>query len=219
MAQRPVFLPQRQAHALPLVEARDVTFEWHPGMGPSQKRKSIVSLHAAAAARGFAPLLEVSTKSEESLGRQLSAFTLTLPLDFGRRISVESAFQGSKVFMAGGPYVDLYGEPGFAIKKDPRLSGPLKAFEFQGEQWPLLPRTAFYDWIYLTALGSQPGLGEQIQAYGGFTDIEFNPKKSLNCQAYSCALYVALKCQGLLEEALRDRGRYLEVVSQEARLF
>ncbi len=46
-----------------------------------------------------------------------------------------------------------------------------------------------------------------------------HPKKSLNCQAHSCALYVALSGQGLLEEALRDRARYLQIVAPEAGLF
>ena len=28
--------------------------------------------------------------------------------------------------------------------------------------------------------------------YQAFTDIEFNPEKSLNCQAYSAALYLSM---------------------------
>lgn len=34
--------------------------------------------------------------------------------------------------------------------------------------------------------------------YDGFTDIEFNPQKSLNCQAKAAALYVSLCRNGLL---------------------
>jgi hypothetical protein len=36
---------------------------------PSQKKKNIVELHEAAARAGYAPVLEVSTKSEEKVGQ------------------------------------------------------------------------------------------------------------------------------------------------------
>jgi len=51
--------------------------------------------------------------------------------------------------------------------------------------------------------------------YSGFTDIEFNPKKSINCQAYSVALYVSLEKSGLLKDALTTPEDFLEVVKGE----
>ena len=56
--------------------------------------------------------LEVSTKSNEKLGQRLSAFNLKIDTKIGE-ITIESAFQGSKVFEHGGPYTDIY-------KKDSR---------------------------------------------------------------------------------------------------
>ena len=38
--------------------------------------------------------------------------------------------------------------------------------------------------------------------YDAFTDIEFNPEKSVNCQAKAAALYVALFRQGVLEQCV-----------------
>jgi hypothetical protein len=38
--------------------------------------------------------------------------------------------------------------------------------------------------------------------YAGFTDIEFNPQRSINCQARSAALFLSLMKRGDLESAL-----------------
>jgi type I restriction enzyme M protein len=40
--------------------------------------------------------------------------------------------------------------------------------------------------------------------YDSFTDIEFNPEKSINCQAKSCALFVSLHREGYLTQALNS---------------
>jgi len=45
-----------------------------------------------------------------------------------------------------------------------------------------------------------PELAEQVMEFDAFTDIEFNPNKSLNCQARAAALFVAMKKLGRLEE-------------------
>jgi hypothetical protein len=51
----------------------------------------------------------------------------------------------------------------------------------------------FYDWLYLSALYEhREGLRNHIFHYAGFTDIEFNPERSINCQARSCVLLVSL---------------------------
>ena len=76
MADRPIFLARTDGHRL--VDERSVTFLWHKGMAPSQKKKNIVELHRAAAQIGLTPLLEVSTKSEELVGQRLSAFNLKI---------------------------------------------------------------------------------------------------------------------------------------------
>ena len=51
--------------------------------------------------------------------------------------------------------------------------------------------------------------------YQAFTDIEFNPEKSWNCQAYSVALYVSLVKNGMLEKALDSKENFKEIVKDE----
>ena len=71
---------------------------------------------------------------------------------------------------------------------------------------PLIPRTAFYDWLYINALMENADLAEQVMEYDAFTDIEFNPNKSINCQARAAALFVAMKKLGRLEECKDFQG-------------
>jgi hypothetical protein len=87
--------------------------------------------------------------------------------------------------------------------------GSLIRFDFYGQSWPLSPMTLFYDWLYLNSLNRNPVMAEQVLEYDGFTDIEFNPKKSINCQAYSAALFVSLSRRGLLDDVLESSDAYL----------
>ncbi len=215
MAVRPVYIPRSDR---PGVTVRELEFEWFPGFSTAQKQRSIRALHAAAEAEGIAPVLEISSKSPEELGVGLSAFHLSLPEEpSGRTFSVETAFQGSKVFEGGGPFTDLLDGTSREAKKDERLkhSGRLLRFEFQGTCWPLEPRTFFYDWLYLSALRQQPGLDTRLVEYRGFTDIEFNPQKSINCQAYSAALYVSIVSSGQSEGVLTSPESFLESLRDE----
>jgi hypothetical protein len=148
-----------------------------PGFAITQARKSIVSLHQAAAALGVVPVLEISSKSPDELGVKLSAFNLTVEVG-GRTTCVEAAFQGSKVFRDGGPFPDIFAKPGRDAKRDPRLKehGPLVGFLIDGKDHPTEPKTAFYDYLYLLALSQHSDLAEQLLAYNGFTDIAFDPR-------------------------------------------
>jgi len=215
MAQRPIFIPQARGDAFVLTES--IEFKWIAGMAVSQKQKSINSLHEAAYKRdGIQRILEISSKSREELGVKLSAFNLIIsPLELDDSMSVECAFQGSKIFEHGGPYTDMFYKNPRDAKRDERLqtSGRLTAFKFFNEKWPLNPQTVFYDWLYISALQSQHVFVlKNLFEYDAFTDIEFNPKKSINCQAYSVALYVALHKRGLLKEALSSRDNFIECV-------
>ncbi|MGL4871695.1 MAG: DarT1-associated NADAR antitoxin family protein [Aeromonas veronii] len=215
MAERPLFIPSMEGNTL--VRTEHVTFKWFPGMSVSQKQKSIDSLHMAASSiRGGENILEVSSKSRNELGVALSAFNLTFTtLRHQRTFSVECAFQGSKVFEHGGPFTDIFEMTSREAKKDERLrsSGRLIGFRFFGYDWGLEPQTAFYDWLYINALYKQPHLSEQLLTYSAFTDIEFNPERSINCQAYSLALYVSLYRRNLLEQALSSQQEFLQLVS------
>ncbi|MDM5131404.1 hypothetical protein OB962_10385 [Aeromonas piscicola] len=218
MAERPLFVPSLEGNTL--VRTEHVTFQWFPGMHVSQKQKSIDALHLSASSlHGWRNILEVSSKSKNELGVALSAFNLTFTtLLHQRTFSVECAFQGSKVFENGGPYVDLFEMTSREAKKDERLrsSGRLIGFYFFGSKWSLEPQTAFYDWLYINALNKQPQLTEKLQSFSAFTDIEFNPKRSINCQAYSVALYVSLCKRNLLKQALSSPENFLDLLSKKA---
>ncbi|HHY6976929.1 TPA: DarT1-associated NADAR antitoxin family protein [Yersinia enterocolitica] len=214
MAIRPVFIPRFDGPDFSVT--KDIDFQWFPGMSKSQKQKSIRSLHQSAQNEGVSNLLEISSKSEMLLGVQLSAFNLMIETKkLKKKFTVETAFQASKVFEKGGPYVDLLGFDSRAAKKDIRLkeSGNLTSFQFYNSIWSLKPRTAFYDWLYLSALAQNSELAECLMEYTGFTDIEFNPEKSINCQARSAALFVSLKTRGVLEAALSSQDSFLKELS------
>ncbi|WP_205691394.1 DarT1-associated NADAR antitoxin family protein [Corynebacterium hadale] len=210
MAKRPVFVPNGDR---PFVTAVETEFEFFSGFASSQKKKSIRSLHEAFSAQnGPAKLLEVSSKSSEELGVRLSAFNLSLRKS--ANFSVESLFQGSKVFASGGPYTDLYGRPAHEAKRDVRLknSGELTSFSYFGRNFPLRPTTFFYNWLYINTLALQPDLVASLVDFNAFTDIEFNPKRSINCQAAAVATCVGLRGVGLLDDALESSEAFLEVV-------
>lgn len=214
MAQRPVFIPDHSGY--PFVKTVAIEFSWFPGMAKSQAQKSIRSLHEAAAKVGFPRLLEISSKSEDGLGVALSAFNLNISGN-GKTMSVECAFQGSKVFEQGGPYVDIYAASSLDAKRDERIrtSGDIIAFDFMGVKFPTFPITLFYDWLYITALHQNRKLSEQILTYDGFTDIAFNPQKSWNCQARSAALYLALHATGKLEQVVSNTDCYLRLATEK----
>ncbi len=209
MAERPIFLPCVTGNQL--VEEVSFDFTWNPGFAPVQKKKNIAALHASAAARGFSPLLEISTKSEERLGQRLSAFSLKVTHRELGPIPLECAFQGSKVFEHGGPFTDLYLAPPRAAKKDSRIreSGRIIEFRFDRISFPVDPKTAFYDWLYISALFPHREYLRRLEDYAGFTDIEFNPTKSINCQARSCATLVAMMKRNILESAIQSPDNFV----------
>lgn len=209
MANRPVFIPQTEGNEVG-VETRNTEFEWFPGMAKSQKQKSVRSLHQAS---GFDRVLEISSKSEEPLGIALSAFNLIIKTPKGRSFSLENAFQSSKVFEEDGPFLDLLSVTPLEAKRDERLknSGKMIAFRFFDKEFPLEPKTLFYDWLYVNALHQNSDLVEQVLQYEAFTDIEFNPEKSFSCQAFSAALYCSLVKANKLDFALSSVDSFLEV--------
>ncbi|EOU9531549.1 hypothetical protein ACOJBR_004023 [Cronobacter dublinensis] len=215
MAVRPVFVPSDTGPVLSVT--KDVAFTWAPGMSKTQKQKSIRALHLAANERGVTNLLEISSKSEDELGVKLSAFNLLIKTKkLGKEFSVESAFQASKVFEFGGPFVDILDKSSIEAKRDVRLkeSGGLIHFNFYNTLWPLIPRTAFYDWLYLSALNQNKKLAKELLNYEGFTDIEFNPAKSINCQARAAALFVSLMRRNILDEILSSKENFLSLLKE-----
>lgn len=213
MAKRPIFIVE--ASGPTLVRIQSVDFTWHAGMAKSRKQMSMRSLHMAAQAlHPDARILEVSRMSDDPLGEQLSAFNLKLKhQNLDQAIPVECAFQGAKVFERGGPFLDLLHASPADAKRDPRLqaSGRLTGFQLLGDEWPNEPLTAFYDWIYIQALHEHANLAAAVAMYDIFTDIAFNPEKSINCQARAVALYVALVRHGELKKALSSKKAFLSI--------
>lgn len=201
MAERPIFIPNESGKSL--VREVPIQFVWNPGMAPSQKKKNIAALHMRAEERGYFNVLEISSKSDREIGQSISAFKLEFVID-GKKTTVECAFQSSKVFEHGGPYEDLLFASSKEAKSDPRLrsSGRLIGFEYQGDRFPLSPLTVFYDWLYINALYRHVEWHQELMRCSGFTDIEFNPAKSINCQARSAAAFVALKARDEIDDAL-----------------
>ena len=216
MAKRPIFIPRLDGTRL--VEELSVEFQWHSGFAPVQKKKNIHALHRAARQRGLSHILEISTKSDEKLGVHLSAFNLRVELQNGDIAPLESAYQGSKIFEKGGPYTDLYSASPRDAKRDERLktSGVLVGFQFGNSQWGLEPKTAFYDWLYIYSLKDHAEFLKHLCAYDGFTDIEFNPEKSLNCQARSCAMLVSLLKKKLYPKAALDKDLFISILRPDA---
>lgn len=183
MAKRPAFFVHKGK-----VVSELYSFEWYPGFAVSQKQKSIESLHnAIIKADVNAKPLEISTKGLETIGVKLSAFNLRI-----ENHALENVFQSAKVFENGGPYLDLLDVTPKEAKRDERLrnSGRLKAFRYRNEDFPLIPQTVFYDFIYVTAVKKSLTADEinTILSYNYFTDIEFNPAKSINTQAKAAAI-------------------------------
>lgn len=209
MAIRPVYI--FGLNGAQLVIPVEIEFQWFSGFSISQKQKSIAALHSAAAKRNITRVLEISSKSPNEQGVKLSAFNLQFPMRDGRRISIENVFQSSKIFENDRHYLDLLDVCAREAKTDVRLrsSGQLCGFNLEDIDWPRQPVTAFYDWLYLTALQSSPELSSQLLEYDGFSDIEFNPNKSLNCQAASAALFVSLVRRGEFDDAMQNKQSFL----------
>jgi hypothetical protein len=207
MASRIIFSPNLSLNN-ELFSERLVNFEWVPGIAISQAKKSIRNLHKAAERQiGLTNILEISTRSEVILGISLSAFNLLFE---GKNFSVESAYQASKVFEKGGPYLDLLNSNSTDAKKDERLknSGVLTGFRFEGEDFPVTQAPNFYDYLYIRSLLTFSDR-HLLKEYDGFTDIAFSQttliyknKRAYNCQARSAAIFLTLISRHIEEEII-----------------
>ena len=215
MAYRPVFYGDAFGYKKHMID-----FEFFTGFSLSQKQKSIKSLHNSII-RNFPgrKILEVSSKSLDEIGRQASAFNLNVILKSGKEFSVEQIFQGSKKFRRGGSQLHLIDR--MTSKELKKYIGRLHqvdelvSFECFGQIFPLKPQTFFYNWLYINSLHKNQLLANQIINYDTFTDIEFNPNKSKNCQAEACSIYVYLYKSNLLDYALSSKENFLQVVYRE----
>lgn len=208
MAERSFFIPK---DSFPFYEERSVSFDYFSGFALSQQQKSIISMHQSIKVTwGLTEILEVSTKSDNSIGVSLSAFNLMLDYQ-GHSASVESIYQSSKTFTDGGPFLDIAWKSSLEAKRDERLktSGNLVHFEYEGVTWPLLSSPNFYDFLYISAL-SQSKFVSQVEIYQAFSDFAYSTRigkakkgRSWNCQARSLAIFKGLSYAHSLSELLR----------------
>ena len=201
MAKRPAWTIENG-----IVICREFDFTWNGGFAISQKRKNINALHQSIADTTGQTALEISSKGEVELGNLLSAFNMRTD-----GVYIENIFQSSKRYENGGPYLDLLTVAPKDAKRDERhqTSGRLVAFVRNGEDWPLEPKTAFYDYIYVLAVIENFGRELDLYDYNWFTDIEFNPGKSINCQARAVAIYKLIQ-ELKAFEVLNDRSAWIK---------
>ena len=182
MATRPAWFVRKGK-----VQMANFDFTFNPGFSATQKKKNVAALHESIGKKS----LEISTKSDERLGVMLSAFNLKLD-----EKPFECVFQASKKYSEGGPYLDLMNVHPKEAKRDERhqTSGKLMAFVYNGEEFALEPKTFFYDYMYIKAVKQSISKENiiQVKDYEYFTDIEFNPNRSVNCQAKSVAVIKAM---------------------------
>lgn len=168
------------------IREEEASFWWRPNFSVTQKMKNVLSFHKKLEKEGLHPL-ETSNKSFQLLGAKLSSFKLKY-----HGILLENVFQSSKVYTNGGPYKDLIEVLPNEAKRDERhrTSGKLMCFIAEGQIWERDPKTAFYDYLYLNAVKESvpEKYLSKIVEYDAFTDIDFNPKRSVKCEARSAAL-------------------------------
>ena len=213
MAKRICFIPRPNKQ--PIFEEIEVDFQYYNGFSYTQKKKSITALHQSIHNYDKnLKILEISTKSQNEIGVALSAFNLEVHDEKSKRmIPLENIFQSSKVFTNDGPFRDLIEVKPHEAKSDTRLknSGELIGFSYNGKLWELEPKTMFYDWLYIHALASNEFLAKQVLEYNAFTDMEFNHKKSINCQARSVAIFVGLVLSNKLPIVLDNCIKFREI--------
>lgn len=194
-------------------------------------------------------ILEVSTASHDyDVGQALSAMNLiyTDPVT-SESYPLENWFQSSKVFIKEGkergPYRELLDaklakryinphpdkktieqlkdDPLFEMIQSEINESKMSCFKLSGKEYPLIPRSAFYDYLYVSAL-CQPQnrtLAEGLMGYRIFTDIMFNPgngkTKRFNTQARSCAIYVALNKRRQFDEGPLGFSQFVDAVAYE----
>ena len=194
-------------------EERIVEFEYIKGMAFSQKQKNVLSFHKSISKQfPGSRIIEISTKSQTTIGVNLSAFNLKLD-----GFPLECVFQSSKVFEGGVQYKNLLYEDPKSAKQFilDKVSLPLLNFNYNGELFEISPRTMFYDYIYISALLQSDIDTMEIARYDIFTDIEFNEKKQYNSQARACAIYAYMLRNGSVEYYMSSKERFKELYSTE----
>lgn len=183
------------------VKREEFDFVWNPGLAPSQKKKNVKALHESI---GGDRNLEVSTKSNSELGQSFSPFNLKI-----NGVPMESVYHAAKKYENAGPFKDLVYQKPLVAKRDVRHSesGEMTGFEYEGEEFPLFPRSFFFNYLYYLAVKENHDLDKLMKLfdYDYFTDIEFNPNKAVSNQARAVTIIKALLDKyGYLPDLTKD---------------
>ena len=216
MAERGVFISK---DIYPFFEEIRVQFDYFQGFALSQKRKSQIGLHQNfLAAYPQKKVLEVTSASLYSLGAELSAQKLKKRTKSGIA-SVESAFLSSRIYGEHdeiGPFPELLFFPCGECKKlvNEKSQGLIcRHYRFDGLDFyaPDHFISLFYNFLYLNALCEEENkdVADRLIAsgYSAFTDMA---TVSLNNQARSCAIFVSLVKNGLIDQ-VREFDSYLHL--------
>ena len=169
MANRPIYISTGNINN-PFIEDT-ITFEWIPGYSYVNKCKRRDSLKNSIAKKyNIDKWLEVSSISDKDIGKKLSALNLMITLTNNKSYPVETIYQCSKVY------------------KDSSIIG----FKFHNTEFENNPYGMYYDYIYMVALYQNKDYHKLIKDYYLFTDLFFNPNKSLNTQARAAAIFKTL---------------------------
>lgn len=168
MAVRPIFISSGNLEE-PFVK-EDITFTWVKGMSYAQKCKRRDSLASEIEKlHDIKKWLEISTKSDKDIGVKLSAKNLVLKTSTGSD-TVENIYQKAKYF----------------------YKGEIVGFKYNNCVFENDPTGMFYDYIYIYAILQNKELIDDLVKFNIFSDIEFNPKKSINTQARAAAIFKTL---------------------------
>lgn len=205
---RPIFISDPTNEYLFITKY--ISFPWVFTQSKNQRNLNVLSLHSECEKQNINNVLEISTASNNQFGKNLSAFNLKLYLKKYGLVSVESLYQGSKVFENGGPFIDLYSQIPSIAKTDERLksNGKLVNFKVNETIWELNPTDLFYNWLYFNAINRNTDYLNELLKYDKFSDIMFNMNKSINCQARSCAIIVSLLKLNLFHKVIKDKDTF-----------
>jgi hypothetical protein len=225
-------------------EEETIDFEWFLGMSPKQTQKSSLSMLAKLKEKGKKPMEVSRSSEDAEFGVQLSAFNLTLKghkvenifqaykvmtdggpyFDLLRvepkfakndcRIQIHNTKTRKPCQTNKVKYTkDFYEEEAICKYCKTRKERQLKSFGSKVE-WPLEPKSMFYDAVYIMGLIENKELSDKLIDYDAFTDIQFNQKDEyatkkgpFNCQARSCAIFSTLKLHKYTD------AQILEIVS------
>lgn len=104
-----------------LYEEIDISIRWLYNLKNVTNEMAVNAVHKGVHKEGVeGDVLEISTASSKEVGKRLSAFSLKYPLN-GKLISLESVYQGSKLFKDDdktiGPFTELFEKTPAEAKK------------------------------------------------------------------------------------------------------